>query len=292
MNESIVVAVDGDLAHRAPIAWAVERALHTDARIELLTVIERSWGDHDPGPGRLLTAAAQALLDNAVRYARRRLDTVPEGRTELTTRWAYGHVADELDRTSYDTDMLVIGARRTRDVADAFHGSLALRVASTAACTVVVVPHDWAGAGDGIVVGVDGDLPAETALWFAADEAVAHRQSLTIVCGGYSSNPLLAGLVPERSLGDRRQHIMEAAAESVRQSYPGLRVDKRIIEASPPVALINASVGRRLLVVGSRGRHGAKRVLLGSVGHDVLLNLSCPVAVVRNRSMGEERTDD
>ncbi|MFF1635301.1 universal stress protein [Leifsonia sp. NPDC058248] len=298
MSEKIVVAVDGDPAHRAPVAWAVDRAMRTEAEIEMLYVIQRSWGDREPAPERLLVAAAQAVLDATADYAERRARThasapkrtlAVSGATRHTqeldfpaTRWTYGRVAEELDLASHDGDLLVVGVHRTLSTEHAFSGSLGLRVASSAACSVALVPHDWAAGPAGVVVGVDGTLPSETALAFAADEAASSGETLTIVCAGFSANPLLAGLVPEISLGDRRQHIVDGAAEVVRDVHPDVGVVKRVVESSPASGLVTAAADHRMLVLGSRGRHGAKRALLGSVGHDVILNLRTPVVLARD----------
>lgn len=308
MSEKIVVAVDRDSAHRSTIDWAVKRAARTGAQIELMLVIQRTWGDRDPAPDRLLAAAAEAELDTVSAYAKRHALTVSKkatrspalaGRTagvaieiDISSRWAYGQVAEELDSASRDANLLVVGVHRMRDADRHFTGSLGLRVASTAACPVVLVPHDWIDDARGVVVGVDGGLPAEAALMFAADEAAALDEPLTIVSSGFSANPLLAGLVPQISLGDRRESIVDSAAEVARDAHPQLDIEKRVVESSPPAGLVAASSGHRLLVIGSRGRHGAQRVLLGSVGHDVVLNLRTPVAIVRSLSMGGERTDD
>jgi nucleotide-binding universal stress UspA family protein len=284
MSEKIVVAVDRETGHRAPLDWAVRRALRTGASVELVLIIQRTWGDREPAPDRLLVAAAQAALDSHADYARRREVTV-------SMRWAYGHVADELDVASRGADLLVVGTHRMREPDHAFAGSLGLRVAVMATCPVVLVPHDWADDGEGVAVGLDGRLRSEAALEFAAAEAAALGEPLDIVCAGYGANPLFTGLVPEVSVGDRRQQIVDAAAEVVHDRYPQLAVAKRVMEASPANGLVTASRGRRLLVIGSRGRHGAQQVLLGSVGHDVILNLQSPVAVVRSITMGGQRAD-
>ena len=243
MSERIVVAVDRETEHRAPLDWAVRRAMRTGASVELVLIIQRTWGDREPAPDRLLVAAAHAALDSHADYARRR-------EVAVSTRWEYGRVADELDLASRGADLLVVGTHRMREPGRAFSGSLGLQVAATATCPVVLVPHDWMDEGDGVVVGLDGRLRSQAALDFAA-----------------------------------------AAAEVVRDRYPRLAVAKRVMESSPAGGLVAASRGRRLLVIGSRGRHGAQQVLLGSVGYDVILNLQSPVAVVRSITMGGQRTD-
>ncbi|WP_431218964.1 universal stress protein [Leifsonia xyli] len=196
----------------------------------------------------------------------------------------YGHVARELAAATTDVDLLVIGTPSEAERAHAFIGSLAVRVAAAVDCTVVAVPHGWSGEGKGVVVGVDGDLPSEAAVAFASDEAAALREPLTIVCAGYLANPLLTGLVPEISVADARERIVARAAAQARAAHPGLVVFTEVVETSAARGIVAESDGSRLLVIGTHNRRGAKRVMLGSVGHDVLLNARTPIAVVRGLS--------
>jgi nucleotide-binding universal stress UspA family protein len=206
---------------------------------------------------------------------------VVHAEVEIATRILQGHISTALADASRDADLLVLGTPSGEDRQRAFAGSLALRVTSAAECSAVAVPHGWDGPGAGFVVGVDGERPAELAVEFAAAEAAASGEELTVVCAGYAANPLLAGLVPERSLGDHREHIVAAATELARELRPGLAVRGAVVEDAPARGLVTRAAGARMLVLGTRGRRGAKRVMLGSVGHDVLLNLRCPVAIVR-----------
>lgn len=300
MSYTIMVAVDGEPDHRAALDWAAERAARVGARLELVHVIERSWSDSGEQPGRLLERAGRSLLATerrvAVRRARSMLDrrSAPSAESgslrtvapdiKVGTRLLFGHVGRELAGASSDADLMVIGTPSEADRRRAFAGSIAVRVAAVAGCTVAAIPHGWQASGRGVVVGVDGDLPAEPAVAFAADEATLLGESLTIVCAGYIANPLLAGLVPEISLGDRRERIVEAAAQEVGAAHPGLTVFTEVVETSPARGLVAESAGSRMLVIGTHDRHGAQRMMLGSVGHDVLLNVRTPVVVVRGRS--------
>jgi nucleotide-binding universal stress UspA family protein len=294
MTEKIVVAVDRETAHHAPVDWAMERAERTGASVELVLIIQRAWSDREPAPDRLLVAAGEAVLHAHVDYAKRRAIAVsaagsfaPAGSSTdvktdvaVSTRWAYGRAAEELVFASRDADLFVIGTHPTGEPDHPFAGSLGLRVAATASCPVVLVPRDWADERKGVVVGVDGNLPSEVALDFAADEAVAVGEPLDIVCAGYSANPLVAGLLPEISEGDRRQQVVDEAASAVHDRYPQLAVAKRVMESSPAAGLVTVSRRHRLLVIGSRGRHGAQ---LGSVSHGVILELVSPIIVIGPR---------
>jgi nucleotide-binding universal stress UspA family protein len=49
----------------------------------------------------------------------------------------------------------------------------------------------------------------------------------------------------------------------------------------PVAALVEAGTEAQMLVVGSRGRGGIKRLLLGSTAHGVLKQLPCPTVITR-----------
>lgn len=298
MSFTITVAVDGEPEHRAALDWGSARAARDGARLELVHVIERSWNESGEQPGRLLELAATSLLAAEVRIAAHHARTVadragisadPAGvqtvvpDIEISTRVLFGHVGHELATASGDADLLVIGTPSDAERRHAFASSVAVRVAAVADCTVVAVPHDWEGGGRGVVVGVDGERMTEPAVAFAADEATLLGEPLTVVCAGYIANPLLAGLVPEMSLGDRREQVAEDAAQWARTRHPELTVFADTVETSPARGIVAEADGSRLLVIGTHDRRGVQRVMLGSVGHDVLLNALTPVAVVRNR---------
>ncbi len=276
MAEHIIVAIDANASHRASIRWALDRAILTGASVELFFVITRSWGDRDEAPEPELVEAADRILASARGYAQQQAPGV-----HVAATWAFGKVSVSVRDAAGRSDIVVLGIEPRRAVESAFVGSLALRVAAIAPCTVVAVPHGWSGAGAGVVVGIDGTSSSEVALDFAANEALLRGDVLTLVAGGYSANPLLTGLVPERTVDHHRERVLEAAAAAVRDLQPAPQVSTREIEAAPAAALIRAARGSRLLVVGGRRRHATERALMGSVAHDVLLNLETPVAVAR-----------
>lgn len=298
MTDTIMVAVDDHPEHRAALSWAARRAVRDGARLQLVYVIERSWGDSPEEPEPRLVAAADSVLTEQRRIASyhvgvwsehaRSLPAARSGGTtppavEISARHLYGRVGSELASASHEADLLVVGSQSGAEPGRPFASSLAVRVAATALCPVAVIPHSWNGEGEGVVVGVDGGPASELAVAFAADEAAANGERLDIVCAGYAANPLLAGFVPELSVGDRRQRVVEDAARSAGEMHPELSIRTTLPEASPSRGLIEAAEGTGLLVVGTHNRHGVKRLMLGSVSHDILLNVQTPVVVARAR---------
>jgi nucleotide-binding universal stress UspA family protein len=78
---------------------------------------------------------------------------------------------------------------------------------------------------------------------------------------------------------------VEATAEALREvGLADDRLESRVIDGEPGPALCHfaAEVGASALIVGSRGRGGLKRALLGSVSDYVARNAPCSVIVSRD----------
>ena len=72
---------------------------------------------------------------------------------------------------------------------------------------------------------------------------------------------------------------LRGALESPRAD--GVDVEALAVEGRAASVLVEQAAGAALLVVGSRGLGGAKRLLLGSVSQDVAHHATCPLVIVR-----------
>jgi nucleotide-binding universal stress UspA family protein len=83
-----------------------------------------------------------------------------------------------------------------------------------------------------------------------------------------------------------RDRLLAAARDIVDDSARELGggVETRIVEGSPGAALCDLAreVSAVAIVIGSRGRGGLRRALLGSVSDYVVRNAPCPVLIVRS----------
>lgn len=77
------------------------------------------------------------------------------------------------------------------------------------------------------------------------------------------------------------QSTLADAVSSVRAAHPALAVDARVVHGHPAPALVEASKGASLLVVGSRGHGEFVGMLIGSVSEYCATNAHCPVLVHR-----------
>jgi nucleotide-binding universal stress UspA family protein len=91
-----------------------------------------------------------------------------------------------------------------------------------------------------------------------------------------------------REVKAQGQAAVTATAEAIRDiGYSPEQIETRLIEGSPGLALcrLAADVGASALIIGSRGRGGLKRALLGSVSDYVVRNAPCSVIVSRSTEL-------
>jgi nucleotide-binding universal stress UspA family protein len=140
----------------------------------------------------------------------------------------------------------------------------------------------------GITVGVDGSGHSERALEWAVKEAAIRHAPLTVlavhqVAASYwTGNPVT---YPEDQAEAEKVRLAaeEAVQEAVGQvGQPGpASVTVRAVSGLPAKELVDASRDADLIVVGSRGGGGFAKLLLGSVGSQVVNHAACPVVVIR-----------
>lgn len=139
---------------------------------------------------------------------------------------------------------------------------------------------------ESIVVGVDGSKSASSALEMAAREAALHEAQLEIVVVWQVPAAAYGGLAAldestAEALREQARRVADDALARVSQSAPPVECSTSIVNGQPAEALLAASEGADLVVVGSRGLGGFKRLMLGSVSDQVVHHATCPVLVVR-----------
>ncbi|GAA0439104.1 hypothetical protein Acor_68680 [Acrocarpospora corrugata] len=141
----------------------------------------------------------------------------------------------------------------------------------------------------GVVVGVDETVGSEPALQYAFEQAQQGRQMLRAVHAWREPTHDCAPWVcyDLEVLGLAKKKFTSGRLDTWRPHYPEVTVIEDIRHGCPVEALVDASVGADLLVVGARGR-AADSGTLGSVCGAVLLRASCPVVVVRCRKQGRD----
>jgi len=281
MAEKYIIGVDGSQHSRAALDWGLIRAAQSGASVELLHVADDSFLSESVAFLSEAQEASEKMLAAEREYA------VEAGFTgTITGRAVVGHPIAEVEEASKRADLVILGAHTGNKFAGSLFGTRAVKIAAVAHCPVAVVPLEKDGdPKPGVVVGVDGSDAARRAIAFAAEEASFRGVPLIAVYAWMP--PLTPGL--EYLWSDELVESQRAAAEEalaigtagLAERYPDLEVERRILQAPPVAALLQAAEDADTIVLGSRGRGGIQRLLLGSVSHGVLQALPRTTIVTR-----------
>jgi nucleotide-binding universal stress UspA family protein len=133
-----------------------------------------------------------------------------------------------------------------------------------------------------IVVGVDGSEPSKDALRWAIRQAELTGADVLAIIAWHLPNTY-GQMLPEGL--DFEHDARTSLGEIIRDVLgpePSVKVTAEVAEGSAAAALIEASTGADLLVVGSRGHGAFSGMLLGSVSEHCVSHASCPVVVLRH----------
>lgn len=281
MPEKYIIGVDGSAHSRAALRWGLERAAERGAAVELLHVADDSFLSESVAFLSEAQQASEQMLANEIEVARSEFGFAGE----ISGTAVVGHPIAEVEAASKRAELIILGAHSGGRFAGSVFGTRAVKIAAVAHCPVAVIPAEAETATPGIVVGVDGSESSKRAIAFAAAEASRKRVPLIAVYAWMP--PLTPGL--EYLWSEELVETQQAAAEEaiaigvagLAESYPDLEVQRKIIQAPPVTALLQVAEGAEMLVVGSRGRGGISRLLLGSVSHGVLQALPCATVITR-----------
>jgi len=135
-----------------------------------------------------------------------------------------------------------------------------------------------------VVVGVDGSMPSMAAASWAADEARRQQCHLEVLAAyvvpivghpDHDHRPEFAD-----AIRISRQHVLDHVEAELARTHPDLEIATSLVESDARTALVEASKGAGLTVVGSRGSGRLVEIPLGSVAMHVAAHARSPVAVV------------
>lgn len=304
MYSTILVPYDGSEFGRRALALAVEIARRSEASILLLQVLGTIRAA-EPGeaPESLVEAdraRREARRDDVERTAAR----VREEGVEATGRLEEGRVSDTLVRVADEEADLVVMATHGRGPFTRFWlGSVADALARRCAVPLLLVkPGEEEGGSppgpeslERIVVPLDGSEVAEAVLPSATALGGLFGASYTLLrvvrpvfpgVLGYEDVPQTVDpSVVEQLEADAKEYLASVAE---RMRGEGHRVETRVERGSSvPWAIVEASNDAGAgVALGTRGRTGIERLLLGSTADKVIRAARAPVLLFRSRGTG------
>ncbi len=143
-----------------------------------------------------------------------------------------------------------------------------------------------------ILLAVDGSAPSQDAVDEVARRPWPSPSTVRILSVTQPYTPpatevVLAGATLEdirKRQAAEAERLTKEAGERI--AAPGLSVETAIQEGDPRTEIVDAADEWKadLIVVGSHGRTGLKRLLLGSIAAAVVAHAHCSVEVIRGRT--------
>jgi len=139
----------------------------------------------------------------------------------------------------------------------------------------------------GIIVGVDGSAHSRRALDWAINEAAIRHAPLTVLTVQQVMTSFWAGPVIYPEDAELAGHARKVTQDETDDALGKLAQDTRPPEVTvlavpgiPAEEILGAARDADMVVVGSRGAGGFKKLLMGSVASQVAHHAHCPVVVI------------
>jgi len=296
----ILLAIDGSSASDRAIELVAATAWPAGSHVLLIHVADGLIGVYAGMPGVVVSTEAIEADIEADRERRQKfLDeagarlVAPE--RSLATQIIEGRPASSIvdAARAAQADLIVLGSHGRGALGSAVLGSVAAEVVEYATTPVLVVR----GASiSRLVLADDGSAPAAAARALLARMPGFRGLPVRVVSVSERPPDWYGWLQPEAPAeiqafeeaiqADSQEHESTAAAAADELSAAGLVADSVAPLGDPSREIVRAAEASQadLIVMGTRGRTGFERLLLGSVARKVLQRAHCSVLVIRARS--------
>ena len=284
----MVVAVDGSPASNAAVCWAARDAALRNIPLTVVSVVTTPTATYPPVPYPdslvvWLEDKGRKAVAHAVKIAEEAMPT--DRKVAVKSEIVFSTPAEALIKMSNEAEMIVVGSSGKGMLARGLLGSVSSSVVRHANCPVAVIRDEDPLMPDPqhapVLVGIDGSPASELATAIAFDEASRRGVDL-MALHAWSDMPVLE--LPGLDWSALQSEAERSLAESLagwRERYPDVTVHRVIACDRPARQLIEKSESAQLVVVGSHGRGGLSRMMLGSVSNTVVHAVRMPVIVAR-----------
>ena len=275
----ILVAYDGSPSAQNALSLASQLAREDKSWIKVLAVVPPYLGDLEligvsdikeaiTGPGQELLAEARQLADHEGVHILTNLEQ-GEPYEQIV------HVAEE-----ENCDLIVMGRRGKGKMERALIGSVTARVIGHTNKDVLVIPETSKLSWENILLATDGSTCCDNALARALEIAQERKAKLSAVSVAYTNDEFYA--VGQEVMKELYQEADKALGKVGKWAGDlGVQTELFVRDGEPHEAItaLAAEISASLIVMGSHGRKGLPRLLMGSVTERVIGYADCPVLI-------------
>ncbi|MBI5212485.1 MAG: universal stress protein [Nitrospirae bacterium] len=269
--KNILLATDGSEYSEGAIKEAIYLAKSCIEKLSVIYVLKINPEIETEGQKIVerMEIAAKEHLDRIRKMAAR--DNVECEVIVRRTDQPYKAIVEEAGKRN--ADVIVMGRRGRTGLKKVLMGSVTAKVIGYSPCKVLVVPKDSAIKADNIMVATDGSKYCEA----AEREAI----SMSKRCHLKVKKTLALSVAPTDSDLPRVRANVERVKEMAREQ--GVEIETLAMVGRRYEMILKAAREKNadIIIMGTYGRTGIERLLMGSVSERVVGLSQCPVLVVK-----------
>jgi nucleotide-binding universal stress UspA family protein len=300
----ILLAIDSSPHSEAVVLEVERRPWPADTTVCVLTVVDllaltSAMGYLEPflkGEDQAAHILVDAVAKRLAQHQLRTTTTVIEG---------YPGTSIVDAAAEWNADLILVGSHGHSGFVSFLLGSIAKAVVQNAPCSVGIVRHprhekrstdqktEVAARGFKILLGIDGSAHSLVAAASIASRKWPQDSVVRIVSVPEQPVPPADPSNVDRAVAARAREVIKKNCESAVGEArdivgaAGIGTETCVLEGSPKKRILEESKawGADLIVVGSHGRRGVTRYLLGSVAEAVAMHAQCSVEVIRDKNL-------
>ncbi|MBI4653826.1 MAG: universal stress protein [Nitrospirae bacterium] len=277
----ILVAVDSSESSLHALKESFKLAMNEGSWITVVSVVPPYTGDLDLVAVGNIMASMRKPCEEALRKAQ---EIATAERASIKTACEEGepHSAIVDLAQAENFDLIVMGRRGLGRIEKILVGSVTTRVIGYSPIDVIVVPRDTEVGWQNVLLTTDGSKYSEAASKKAIDLAKSYGGVLKILSvvdvppEFYAESPKTVDDMINKAKG--YVEVVKKQAEAARVKAETF---VREGEAYQVITNIAKEQNAGIIIMGSHGRTGLKRLLMGSVTERVIGHSPCPVLVVK-----------
>lgn len=283
----ILLAVDGsDQSYEAVRALAYLSRAEELHILHVLDVPTPAYPMMVPEVSQELYATVeQNMREDGNRLLDRIVSLLPMNTGPVTKHLEIGSPADRIVdyAATHRIDLVLVGARGLGPIKERFMGSVSHRIMTFSPCATLILPT-FMKALKQVLLPLQGSQDAERAVLFLRQNPFREPVTITVLTVlAQTTPPWPVDPTAAKQLETQSLTSADAFTESVgsQLTQMGYAVQRKAALGAPVETILReaASLKADLVMMGSRGRHGLTRMVLGSVSHAVLHHAPCPLLV-------------
>ncbi len=266
--QKFLACTDGSPASKGAVFGALALARACRSQVTLLQILEYNLGFTGLAPEAVIQWEQEVAAYLSEVKARADDLGVPTETVVRRADQAFAAIVAEAEKRQ--ADLIVMGRHGKHGLTKLLMGSVTERVIGLSPVNVLVIPQESPLPWEQVLVASDGS-PYSDAAWDAALEVVKRLDARLI------------GVSAAREEGELPEAEAIGKKMLTQANRQGIPMEIHVGVGAPDDVIVQTALAKQanLIIVGSHGRTGLKRLLMGSTTARVIGSAPCPVLVVK-----------